>query len=141
MCVCVCVYTHFFSICKRSWGRSVSSVVTTDWMTRVRSPAEAKDLSSSLCAQTSSEAHLASYPKGTGGKMRPRHDTDHSPHLVPRSRMSRSYNSSPLWCLHCVEDSITFTLHLQDIFISCVILSFYSLPNSCIQLENWIQDT
>jgi hypothetical protein len=34
---------------------------------RFRSPAEAKDFSSSLCVQTGSEAHPASYPVGTGG--------------------------------------------------------------------------
>jgi len=37
---------------------------------------------------------------GTGGsfpvaKARPGRDADHSPHLVPRSIMSRSYTSSP----------------------------------------------
>jgi hypothetical protein len=39
-----------------------------------------KDISSSLCVQTRSEAHPASCPMGTG---------------VPRSKMSRSYTSSP----------------------------------------------
>jgi hypothetical protein len=63
---------------------------TTDWTAEIRSPAEAKDFSSSLCDQTSSEAHPASYPMGTGGpfrggKARPEHDANHSPHLVPRS--------------------------------------------------------
>jgi hypothetical protein len=33
----------------------------------VRSPAGAKDFSSSLCVQTGSEAHRASCPMGTGG--------------------------------------------------------------------------
>jgi hypothetical protein len=31
----------------------------------------------------------------SGSKERPGRDADHSPHLVPRSRMSRSYTSSP----------------------------------------------
>jgi hypothetical protein len=35
-----------------------------------------------------------------GCKARPRRDADHSPHLVPRSRMSRSYTSSPPLRLH-----------------------------------------
>jgi hypothetical protein len=35
--------------------------------TGVRSQPEAKDFSSSLCGDTSSEAHPASYPVGTGG--------------------------------------------------------------------------
>jgi len=39
---------------------------------------------------------------GTGGKARPGRDADHSPHLVPRSRMSRSYTSSPPKRLHGV---------------------------------------
>jgi hypothetical protein len=50
----------------------------------VRSPAGAKDFSSSLCVQTGSEAHPASYTMGTGGpfpggKARPGRDADHSP--------------------------------------------------------------
>jgi hypothetical protein len=53
---------------------------------------------SSLCVQTSTEAHPASYPTDTGGKARPKRDADHSPpssvevknkqelcHLFPRS--------------------------------------------------------
>jgi hypothetical protein len=40
--------------------------LTTDWTTRVRALEEAKNLSSSLCVQTSSEAHPV-YPMGTGG--------------------------------------------------------------------------
>jgi hypothetical protein len=61
----------------------------------IRSPAEAKDFSFILCAHTSSEARPASYSMGTGGSF-PRgkawlgRDADHSPRLVPRSRMSRS---------------------------------------------------
>jgi hypothetical protein len=78
--------------------------LTTDWTIGVRSPAEAKDSSSSLCVQTSSEAHPASCTMGTGGPFPggeawPGHDADHSPHLVP---MSRSYTSSPPKCLHGV---------------------------------------
>jgi hypothetical protein len=56
--------------------------------------------SSSLCVQTSSEAHLASYPKGTSRQ-----------HLVPRSRMSRGYLSSPLWRLHGGSGDIFFFYH------------------------------
>jgi hypothetical protein len=50
--------------------------LTTDWMTGVRSQAEA-DFFSSLCAQTSSEVHPASYPMITGGKARRERDADH----------------------------------------------------------------
>jgi hypothetical protein len=79
--------------------------MTTDWTIDVRSPTEAKDFSSSLCIQTSSEAHPVSCTMGTGGpfpwgKARKGRDADHSPFLVPRSRMSRSYTSSLLWRLH-----------------------------------------
>jgi hypothetical protein len=42
------------------------SQCTADWTTGVLSAAEANDFSSSLCVQTSSEAHPASYPMGTG---------------------------------------------------------------------------
>jgi hypothetical protein len=42
------------------------SVLTTDFTPGVRFPAETKDFSSSLCVQTNSEAHSASYPMGTG---------------------------------------------------------------------------
>jgi hypothetical protein len=50
----------------------------------VRSTAEAKDFSSSLCVQTGSGAHPASCTMGTGGpfpggKERPGRDADHSP--------------------------------------------------------------
>jgi hypothetical protein len=43
-----------------------------------------KDFSSSLCVQTGSGAHPASYPTGTGGpfpggKVQPGRDADHSP--------------------------------------------------------------
>jgi hypothetical protein len=49
----------------------------------VRSPAEAKDFSSSLCVQTGSGVHPASCPMGTGGpfpggEARPGRDADHS---------------------------------------------------------------
>jgi hypothetical protein len=62
----------------------VSGYRLDDWATGVRSPAEVKDFSSSLCVQTGSEAHPASCPVGAGGpfpgsKARPRRDADHSP--------------------------------------------------------------
>jgi hypothetical protein len=77
----------------RSLGSSV--IIVSDYRLEdraigVRSPAQAKDLSSHLCVQTSSAADPASYPMGTvgplpGGEARPWRDADHSPHLVPRS--------------------------------------------------------
>jgi hypothetical protein len=66
----------------------------------VQSPAQAKDFSSILCVQTGSGAHPASCTMATGGPFpgvkRGRDMTlTPLPHLVPRSRMSRSYASSP----------------------------------------------
>jgi hypothetical protein len=57
-----------------------------------------KNFSSKLCVQISSGAHPAPCTMDTGGsflmgKAWPGRDADHSPHLVPRSRMSRSYTS------------------------------------------------
>jgi hypothetical protein len=58
-------------------------ILTTDWATGVRSPAEAEDFSSSPCVQTGSGAHPASCTMGIGGsfpggKARQRRDSDHS---------------------------------------------------------------
>jgi hypothetical protein len=66
-----------------------------------------RDFSSSLCVQTGSGAHPVSCTMGTGGpfpggKARPGRDADHSPQLVPRSRMSTSYSTSPSKHLHGV---------------------------------------
>jgi hypothetical protein len=83
-----------------SSGSIVSDYGLDDRAIGVRSPAEANDFSSNLCLQTGSEAHPASCTMGTGGtlpggKARPGRDADHLPHLVPRSRMSRSYTPLP----------------------------------------------
>jgi hypothetical protein len=67
----------------------------------VRSPAGAKDFSSNLCVQTGSEAHPGFCTMGAGGPFpgakggRGVTLTTH-PHVMPRSRISRNYNSSPL---------------------------------------------
>jgi hypothetical protein len=62
----------------------VSDYGLNDRAIRVRSPAGAKDFSSSLCVQIGSGAHPASCTMGTegtfpGGKARPGRDADHSP--------------------------------------------------------------
>jgi hypothetical protein len=87
-----------------SRGNSVSIVPgngLNDRAIEVRSPAEAKRIFfSSLCVQTGSGAHPASCAMGTGGpspelkRGRGVTLTTH-PDLVPRSRMSRSFTSSP----------------------------------------------
>jgi hypothetical protein len=65
----------------------------------VRFPAGTKDFFS-LCVQRALRPTqpLVQWVPGVlspGGKARPGRDADHSPHLVPRLRMSRSYTSSP----------------------------------------------
>jgi hypothetical protein len=67
-----------------SSGSVVSGCGLDDRAIGVRSPAGAKDFSSSLCVQTGSEAHPASCTTGTRGpfsrgKARPGRDADHSP--------------------------------------------------------------
>jgi hypothetical protein len=57
--------------------------LTTAWTAGVRSPAEAEDISSNICAQTGCGAHPASCTMRTagsfpGGKARPGRDADHS---------------------------------------------------------------
>jgi hypothetical protein len=87
----------------RSRGSSVSTASDyelDDRAIRVRSPAETKDFSSNLCIQTGSEAHSASCGMSTWGpcpraKRGRRVTLNTHPHLVPRSRVSRSYTSSP----------------------------------------------
>jgi hypothetical protein len=57
----------------------------------VRSPAQAKDFSSSLCVQTGSGVHPASCTMGTRGPF----PGGKGAALVPRSRMNRSYTPLP----------------------------------------------
>jgi hypothetical protein len=67
-----------------SSGSIVPDYRLDDRAIEVRSPTGAEDFSSSPCVQTSSGAHPASYPVGSGGlfpggKVRPGRDADHSP--------------------------------------------------------------
>jgi hypothetical protein len=97
----------------------------------VRFPAVTKDFSSSLCVQTSSEAHPAFCPVGTwdtfpGGKARPGRGADYSHHLVPRSRMSRSYSPLPLLaCMAVTGQLFTILMLSSQLFYitSCRFLS------------------
>jgi hypothetical protein len=92
------------------WAGVAQSVfLINDWTTGVQTPAKGKDFSSSLCIQTSSEPHPASLSSGyqrylpSGGKVRPEHDADNSPPLVPKS-MSSSYTPLPLCaCMACMK--------------------------------------
>jgi hypothetical protein len=69
---------------------------TTDWTTDDQSSVEAKDYSSSLCVQTSSEPPVQCVPGVVfPGVKRGRYVTLATyPYLVPRSRMTTSYTSS-----------------------------------------------
>jgi hypothetical protein len=129
----------------------VSDYRLDDRATGVRSPAEAKDSCCSLCVQTSSEAHPASCPMGNGGpfpggKARPGRDANHSPHLVLRSRMSRSCTSPPHCRLHGGSGSFTFTFAflvsnstINTLFhFMRVHLSYTSLHLFCYQIMLWI---
>jgi hypothetical protein len=110
----------------------VSDYGLDDRAIEVQFPAVAKDVASSLCVQTGSGAHPASCPVGTGGpfpggKARPGSDADHSPHLVPRSWMSRSYTSSPPSpSMACSGTALLFTAkttqHISIISISWLML-------------------
>jgi hypothetical protein len=84
-------------------GNSVSIVSgygLDDRAIEVRSLEGAKHFSSSLCVQTASGTHPASCTMGAGGpfpglKLGGGVTLTTHPHLVPRSRMSRSCTSSP----------------------------------------------
>jgi hypothetical protein len=122
------------SVLRASALVSALQYLTGDWTTGVRSPAEAKDFSSNLCVQTGSEANPASCKMGTGGpfpggKERPGRDADHSPHLVPRSRISRGYTSSPPWWLHDVAGHIYLLL-----------LSTTHTRHFLLRFSNYVQD-
>jgi hypothetical protein len=70
-------------------------------MIRVQCPAEAKEFYFRLYIQTNSEVHPASYPMSVrgpfpGSKVWLGCDADHSPHLVPKLGLSRSYDFSPI---------------------------------------------
>jgi hypothetical protein len=90
-----------------------------------RSPADAKDFSSGLCVQTSSEAHSASYPMGAGGGFFPRVKRGRGvtltsdPHLVSRSRM-RSYTPLPLGVCMSVAGQLYFYFTYLCPYISVV---------------------
>jgi hypothetical protein len=73
--------------------------------------AGADDFSYSLCVLTGSEAHPASYPMGTAGR-----DTTH-PHLVPRSKMSRSYTPLLVACVGVVEQLCLSYVTVIGVFV------------------------
>jgi hypothetical protein len=83
------VTSRFVLPFRNVWSRSSSGSIVSDYglddrVIEVRPPTGAEDFSSSLCVQTGSDAHPASYQMGTGGpfpggKARPGRDDNHSP--------------------------------------------------------------
>jgi hypothetical protein len=95
---------YLTSVIVWSWGSSVSIVSDYRVDDPVFNPRQRQRISSSLCVQTSSEAHPASCTMGTGDpfpgvKCRRGVMLTTLPHPVPRSRINRSYTSSPPWRL------------------------------------------
>jgi hypothetical protein len=110
-------------------GSSVSIVSgygLDDQAIEVRSPAEARDFFCNLCDQSGSGAHPASCTMSTGGPL-PGAKARH-PLLVPRSRMSRSYTSSPPLSLHrCVLwDCFTIFTLLVSLMIYTMVIQLSS---------------
>jgi hypothetical protein len=124
------------SVCNWSWGSSVNTVLTMDWATGRSGfdPRQGQKIfTCSLCVRTGSWAHPASCPMGTrcffpGSKALPGRDPDHSPHLVSRLRMSRSYTSSPpsssMACIQAVPLYYKFKT-AKCIFVKFIIGEFY----------------
>jgi hypothetical protein len=115
---------------EQSRGSSVS--IASDYrlvsqVIRVRSLAEAKDFSSSLCVEIGSAAHLASYPMGKWGpfpgvKCSQGMTLTSHPNLVLRSRMNRSYTSSAPCRLH--SNSVTALLYVMNSMLLLLISRF-----------------
>jgi hypothetical protein len=98
-----------------------------------------------LCVQTSSEAHPASYPVDNKGpspevKCGRRVTLITHPHLVPRSIMSRSYTASPSWSLRGVAGHLYFTLLSFNFssFLSstCPLFLSYINPSCCVTADS-----
>jgi hypothetical protein len=101
----------------------------------VRSPAEVKDFFSSLCVQTGSRVHPASCQMGTRGSSpglkssRGVTLTTH-PHLVSRSRMSRSYNfSPPSASMACSRTTSALAFSINIIYKTLLIFVFNNSTN------------
>jgi hypothetical protein len=141
--------------------------MTTDWITGVRSPAEAKDFSFSLCVKTSSDGHPASYPMVTGGHFqgvkcsRGVTLTTHQ-YLVPRSRKEGAILPLPLivrlavqrqlllYYSHCDTQHAERSIALCSPFSLCCVLQLnistrdnvWDIQNNekSLQLHNYVNE-
>jgi hypothetical protein len=79
-----------------------------------------------------------------GGLAWPRHDSEPLPHLVPRSAMSRSYNSSPPWRMHGGILDTFFILYYvlynfcMNGILKCIAGCWHDLGMNCM---NWKPET
>jgi hypothetical protein len=134
-CVCVCV-DALNQDCSVSL---VPDYGMNDPVIGVRSPAEARGFSSNLCVQTGSGNHPAFCTEGIGvpspGVKRGQGVTlTTHPHLVSKSRMSRSY-TSPLKRLHGVYYSLTQT-HTNWTLSSSYMIVFFNVFGTSGHDEN-----
>jgi hypothetical protein len=95
-------------------------------MAGIRSPTEAEDFSSSLCIQTDSGAHPASYTLDTGGsfprgKARPGRDADHSPPSSAEVKKEQElYLLSPKVPSRCVTGPLYSFIYIYIYIYVCV---------------------
>jgi hypothetical protein len=105
----------------------------------IESSEEAKDFSSSLCVQSSSEAHPASYPMGTGGpfpgvKRGWRVALTTHPYLLLKFRINKNYNFSHSWRLHGSSGAALLLSFKNRIFTYCYRNKSLWLIRLCLQL-------
>jgi hypothetical protein len=126
-------------VSRGSSGSIVSGYGLDEGRSRFDPRQRGKDFSSSLCVQTGFGAHPASCTMGTrdpfpGAKARPGRDADHSPRLVLRSRMSRTYTSSTPKLLRDVYwDCFTFLVNKFHIYSIQMFTMFIPVtPRPCL---------
>jgi hypothetical protein len=80
--------------------------------------------------QTGPWTHPAFYIMGTGffpGVKRPGRGVEHPPHLRPKLKEEKSYNSTPLWAfVACFRVNFTFTFTFTFTFIFTTFVSLYT---------------
>jgi hypothetical protein len=123
-----------------TWGMNNRPVSGRSSDTEARSPAKAKDFSCRLCPdQLWGPSSLWVTRSIPGGKARWGVTLSTHPHLVPRSRMSRSYNSSPPWHLHDSSGTY-FTLLQWGVVIYKIRLTSVWYWNPNLQLSIYDED-